>query len=128
MQDDGVAQSATAPSLEFLKNGDAAARLDIARVVDALSGRVSLLDLRMRLGGRGLPLCARRRRLRRFASVASSGLVKDRIHYWIFFIRPTRAPMLQPSLLCRRRPSTRVDMPLEETMRMIRGKSPPDRP
>ncbi|WP_194389667.1 hypothetical protein [Bradyrhizobium sp. CCBAU 51765] len=50
MQDDGVAQSATAPSLEFLKNGDAAARLDIARVVDVLSGRVSLLDLRMRLG------------------------------------------------------------------------------
>jgi len=110
---------------EFLKNGDPAARLDIARIVDEFSLGVALLDHRMRLGTE----------ISHFVHGAEGSgdlhplhhLVWSKVAFALGFVHPTSTGADAATELAIQKAffDRMWDMPLEEVMRMLGGNSPP---
>jgi hypothetical protein len=111
--------------LEFLKKGDAAARLEIARVVDELGLSVALLDHRTRLGTE----------IAHFVHGAGGSsdlhplhhLVWSKVAYVLGFIHPTNTGFdAETELAIQKAFFDRMwDMQLEEMMRTLGAHSPP---
>ncbi|MCK1489189.1 hypothetical protein IVB14_01795 [Bradyrhizobium sp. 180] len=111
---------------EFLKNSDPTARLEIARVVDELSGGVSLLDHRMRLGTD----------ISHFVHDAEGSdelhplhhLVWSRVAFALGFVHPTNTGADAATELAIQKAlfDWIWEMPLEEVMRTLGANSPPD--
>ncbi|MDN5005544.1 hypothetical protein ACFQZO_32310 [Bradyrhizobium sp. GCM10027634] len=110
---------------EFLKNGDPASRLEIARVVDELSLGVALLDHRMRLGTE----------ISHFVhGVEGVGdlhplhhLVWSKVAFALGFVHPTNTGAdAETELAIQKAFFDRMwEMPLEEVMRTLGAHTPP---
>lgn len=111
--------------LEFLKKGDATARLEIARVVDELGFGVALLDHRTRLGTE----------ISHFVHGAEGNadlhplhhLVWSRVAYALGFVHPSKTGFdAETELAIQKAFFDRMwDMRLEEMMRTLGAHSPP---
>jgi hypothetical protein len=111
--------------LEFLKKGDATARLEIARVVDELGLGVALLDHRMRLGTE----------IAHFVHSSEGGgelhplhhLVWSKVAYVLGFTHPSNMGVdAETELAIQKAFFDRMwDVSLEEVMKTLGGLSPP---